>query len=282
MRGLALLAEHGNGPGITRTLEKAVDMASAQSEPSMDDILASIRRIISEEDDAPEAGNGRLHTLHLSEDDAVDADSAQAAPAAAEPVPGSVLDNAKSAPNEAAVESAVSEAAAWADSSAPTLTSSQAVDAATAALAAVRNLDPVGDVARGADDADPLDSYTPPTPASPTPAALPNGASTVGAGSVAASSAAVEAAVAQAAEGATPQQRAALEELVSAHAAREAAESFGALQENVRISSSSGNTIEDVVTAMLKPMVKTWLDTNLPRIVEEKVEEEVRRIARRR
>lgn len=40
------------------------------------------------------------------------------------------------------------------------------------------------------------------------------------------------------------------------------------------------NTIEGLVREMLKPMIKDWLDTNLPGIVEEKVEAEVQRIAR--
>ncbi|WP_370233253.1 DUF2497 domain-containing protein [Hyphomonas sp.] len=40
------------------------------------------------------------------------------------------------------------------------------------------------------------------------------------------------------------------------------------------------NTIEGLVREMLKPMMKDWLDANLPKIVEEKVEAEVQRIAR--
>jgi len=40
------------------------------------------------------------------------------------------------------------------------------------------------------------------------------------------------------------------------------------------------NTIEGLVREMLKPMIKDWLDTNLPGIVEDKVEAEVQRIAR--
>lgn len=40
------------------------------------------------------------------------------------------------------------------------------------------------------------------------------------------------------------------------------------------------NTIEGLVREMLKPMIKDWLDENLPGIVEEKVEAEVQRIAR--
>ena len=41
-------------------------------------------------------------------------------------------------------------------------------------------------------------------------------------------------------------------------------------------------TLEALVRELLKPMLKSWLDENLPRIVEAKVEEEIERIARRR
>ena len=40
------------------------------------------------------------------------------------------------------------------------------------------------------------------------------------------------------------------------------------------------NTIEGLVRELLKPMIKEWLDANLPGIVETKVEAEVQRIAR--
>ncbi|MEZ5946243.1 MAG: DUF2497 domain-containing protein [Hyphomonas sp.] len=40
------------------------------------------------------------------------------------------------------------------------------------------------------------------------------------------------------------------------------------------------NTIEGLVREMLRPMIKEWLDENLARIVEDKVEAEVQRIAR--
>lgn len=40
------------------------------------------------------------------------------------------------------------------------------------------------------------------------------------------------------------------------------------------------NTVEGLVRQMLKPMLKEWLDANLARIVEAKVEEEVQRISR--
>jgi len=42
----------------------------------------------------------------------------------------------------------------------------------------------------------------------------------------------------------------------------------------------SGNTLEDLVREMLKPMLKTWLDQNLPPIVERMVAKEIARLAR--
>lgn len=41
----------------------------------------------------------------------------------------------------------------------------------------------------------------------------------------------------------------------------------------------SGTTVEDLVMEALKPMLKSWLDANLPTIVEKLVEREVRKLA---
>jgi len=43
---------------------------------------------------------------------------------------------------------------------------------------------------------------------------------------------------------------------------------------------ASGNTVEKMVADMLRPMMKEWLDTNLPVIVERIVEREVRKLIR--
>jgi cell pole-organizing protein PopZ len=40
------------------------------------------------------------------------------------------------------------------------------------------------------------------------------------------------------------------------------------------------NTLEGVVRAMLKPLLKEWLDTHLPKIVEDIVQTEIRRLSR--
>ena len=40
--------------------------------------------------------------------------------------------------------------------------------------------------------------------------------------------------------------------------------------------------LEDITRDLLRPMLKTWLDDNLPRIVQDRVDEEVERLAKRR
>ena len=71
------------------------------------------------------------------------------------------------------------------------------------------------------------------------------------------------------------------ETLVGDHASSLAASAFGSLS-SALLMPKDGRTIEDVVRELLKPLLKEWLDQNLPRIVETKVEEEVHRIARGR
>ena len=44
--------------------------------------------------------------------------------------------------------------------------------------------------------------------------------------------------------------------------------------------SADPNTLDGLMRELLRPMIKEWLDANLPGIVERKVEEEVQRIAR--
>ncbi len=55
---------------------------------------------------------------------------------------------------------------------------------------------------------------------------------------------------------------------------------FGALAHTIL--AQNARTLEDVVTEMLQPMLKQWLDDNLPGIVERKVQEEIERVSRGR
>jgi len=79
--------------------------------------------------------------------------------------------------------------------------------------------------------------------------------------------------------------------LLSSDAATAAAESFKKLKSvepeaAAPVSTTpapafrDGATVEDLVTEMLRPMMKAWLDVNLPAIVERIVEREVKKLTR--
>jgi len=70
--------------------------------------------------------------------------------------------------------------------------------------------------------------------------------------------------------------------IMSDGAAAAAMGSFHTLADSIRISDEEGRTLEGVVRALLRPMLKEWLDANLPSIVDEKVQAEIDRVARRR
>lgn len=68
--------------------------------------------------------------------------------------------------------------------------------------------------------------------------------------------------------------------LASAPTISAAAGAFTRLAGSLRISDAPGQTLESIVREMLRPMMKEWLDENLPGLVEAKVEQELERIAR--
>ncbi len=68
--------------------------------------------------------------------------------------------------------------------------------------------------------------------------------------------------------------------ILSTPTANAAAGSLARLAGTLRISDAPGQTVEGVVRELLKPMLKEWLDRNLPAIVEARVEAELERIAR--
>ena len=71
------------------------------------------------------------------------------------------------------------------------------------------------------------------------------------------------------------------EELVGESTAFAAASHFGNLTASIPLP-AQGRTLEDLTRELLRPLLKAWLDENLPRIVESKVAEEVERISRTR
>ena len=74
--------------------------------------------------------------------------------------------------------------------------------------------------------------------------------------------------------------------LVGDSAATSAASAFAGLAASLRqpepasFSGGTGPTVDDLARQLLRPMLKEWLDANLPAIVEAQVRKEVERIAR--
>lgn len=68
--------------------------------------------------------------------------------------------------------------------------------------------------------------------------------------------------------------------ILSQPSASAAAGSMARLAGSLRIADTHNQTVEGVVRELLKPMLKEWLDRNLPAIVEARVEAELERIAR--
>lgn len=68
--------------------------------------------------------------------------------------------------------------------------------------------------------------------------------------------------------------------IISPPTASAAAGALARLAGTLRIADTPGQTVEGVVRELLKPMLREWLDQNLPAIVESRVEAELERIAR--
>ena len=245
----------------------------AQKEPTMEEILASIRKIISEDDGAPVADDGataRLKPEDLSEmseakaDDVFDLDSLAAPrandddmfedvgfePAAAveetpqvelEPETQTALDDLVDEPiSDFGVEEEPFEAPEPIEFSEPVEEAEPVEMEAVLEVAAEPELEPVEEFEIEMEETVP---DLEPAPAQQTrPDMSPAAALT-------------EETTADAAAGA-------LARLVS------------------KMDMGSEHTLEGLVRELLKPMIKEWLDANLPQIVEEKVEAEVQRIAR--
>jgi len=176
-------------------------------EPTMEEILASIRRIISE-DDAPPEGEEKLPEVPEEVEAAAEAPSLPEVESEPEPEPE--------------VEDDV--------------------------LELTERVDSVGD----------LDVYSPAAAAEPE--------------ALAGYEPAVEP---------PPPPVPAGEALVGDIAATAAASAFGKLSATIGMPASD-RTLEDVVRELLRPLLKQWLDDNLPGIVETTVQAEVERIARNR
>jgi cell pole-organizing protein PopZ len=176
-------------------------------EPTMEEILASIRRIISE-DDAPPEGEEKLPEVPEEVEAAAEAPELPEIEPEPEPEPQ--------------VEDDVLELTERVDS--------------------VGDLDVYSPTAAPAAEPEALVDYAPAVEPPPVPAG---------------------------------------EALVGDLAASAAASAFGKLSATIGMPASD-RTLEDVVRELLRPLLKQWLDDNLPAIVETTVQAEVERIARNR
>lgn len=71
------------------------------------------------------------------------------------------------------------------------------------------------------------------------------------------------------------------EQILSETAVAAASKAFQSLTQKVKVTAKpDGRSLEDIVTDLLRPMIKDWLDAHLPAIVEEKVDAEVKRLSR--
>ncbi|MBM6579295.1 DUF2497 domain-containing protein [Microvirga sp. BT689] len=66
--------------------------------------------------------------------------------------------------------------------------------------------------------------------------------------------------------------------LLSSKASASVSGAFNRLSETVR--PAQPQTVEDLMKEMLRPMLKAWLDDNLPSLVERLVRAEIERVAR--
>ncbi len=194
-------------------------------EPTMEEILASIRRIISEDDAPAETG-------------AAAAPEPEAVP---EPEPAATHAPVEDAP-------AVEEPAADED----VLELTEAYEAPAAESLGDLDISSAEPFPEAPAD-EPMPAEAPVEAYSPEPAAAP-----------------------------APD----LGNLVGDSAAASAASAFSGFASSLRqpeaadVTFPSGPTIDEMVRGLLRPMLKEWLDANLPAIVEAQVRKEVERIAR--
>jgi cell pole-organizing protein PopZ len=70
-----------------------------------------------------------------------------------------------------------------------------------------------------------------------------------------------------------------MDELLSADSSAMVNAAFGSLAQTML---GRGRTLEDLVQEMMRPMLKEWLDENLPGLVERMVRAEIERVSRGR
>ena len=216
----------------------------AQKEPTMEEILSSIRKIIAD-DDAPVAEEAQPEDVSVFDDE----DDLSVEPTAVESEED-VLAAISQSMNEVTEELDTASADAEEDSF------DFAVEEDSFEAFDENEFDAVEDIAEL--EAEPVeDAFEPVAAAAPEPQPEPELSE-------------------------EPPMSAKAAPLTDTATVTAAAGALGKLLSNVEFGEEAGGTttIESLVREMLRPMLKEWLDENLPAIVEKQVAAEVQRIAR--
>ena len=248
--------------------------AAKAQEPSMEEILASIRRIIADDDGAKPAPKPELKA---AEPPAPKPAPAPSVPPPMAPVPAAKIASPPPKPAPAAApppppappvaikQDEVDAMLAGLDEKpAPTpppavepsdvLELTEAMQAPAAAPAAgFRKIDGSQDVVFDEVAAPPREAPRPPALRTPEP---------------------------RAAEPRAPQPTLSEQAIISSATAAAVDSAFNALAQTVLV--QNAKTLEDLVKEMLRPMLQHWLDNNLPTLVERLVRQEIERVARGR
>ncbi|MBR0801411.1 DUF2497 domain-containing protein [Bradyrhizobium jicamae] len=233
-------------------------------EPSMEEILASIRRIIADDEAKPAAA---------------EKPAAAAAPPADPPPAPVKAANPPSAP--AATAAAPAPKAPSPPSPAPAASNSQ--DDIDSLLASLDEATPASEIRPPQPDGDVFeltDEMALPDPEA-APAAAPSFRKVEPQDDVEfTESAATKGLNRQPAYEPPPIETAPVPPIISGTTMRAVESAFNSLANTVL--SNNARTLEDLVKEMLRPMLKNWLDDNLPGLVERIVKAEIERVSRGR
>jgi len=224
---------------------------SAQREPSMEEILASIRRIIEDSDAVRSPG-----------DEGVPEDVEVASPSAVYPTP---LQHTNDEPEVVAFRSGLDDAPSVEE---PQQSFQQPSDL-TEDAPSENDAEPEAELHTLHSEVRPLEpmAYASPLDEEAAPAVTREDDRTVQA--------------AAAPEAAGPEHELSEDgrlSLISEQAGRQVAAAFGELSEV--FAASRRRSFDEMAEEMLRPMLQDWLDNNLPTLVEKLVREEIERVAR--
>ena len=241
-------------------------------EPSMEEILASIRRIIADDEAKPAAA---------------EKPAAVAAPPAPKVEPPAQAKPAMKSPPPAAAPAAKAvpptpPAAKPAPSPAPAASNSQ--DDIDSLLASLDEATPPTDIRAPQPDGDVFeltDDMALPEP-TPVPEAAPSFRKVEPDDDVefAEASARTRTPIHEPVREPPPIDTATMQPIISGTTMRAVESAFNSLANTVL--SNNARTLEDLVKEMLRPMLKAWLDDNLPGLVERIVKAEIERVSRGR